>query len=143
MADTRLAFYVILEAGMNLIAVNLPSLWYFVAGVSPEGIVRSVRSILSLRSPRGSQTSLRSTGSKRKGQNPAKNHPRASIDTGSSQAELAGLHGAQVAFPEGKSVEAYAMTSLPDGKEYGPDDRPPLKDGIRVTRTLDRKEEHV
>ena len=37
-----------LEAGMPLIAVNLPSLWLLLTHVVPERVVRSMRSALSL-----------------------------------------------------------------------------------------------
>lgn len=41
-----------LETGFTLIAVNLPSLWSIFSQFSPESIVRSVRSLISLGSTR-------------------------------------------------------------------------------------------
>ncbi|CRG86468.1 hypothetical protein PISL3812_03474 [Talaromyces islandicus] len=60
--NTILAFFVILEAGLNIIAVNLPSLWYFVRGITADRVIRSMRSVLSLASGRRSQTSLGTSG---------------------------------------------------------------------------------
>ena len=44
---------------MTIIAVNLPSLWYFLAGVSPERVLRSVRSMVSIISGHSSQGSVK------------------------------------------------------------------------------------
>ena len=35
-SNTQLAYYIMLEAGFTIVAVNLPSLWYFTAGITPE-----------------------------------------------------------------------------------------------------------
>ena len=43
-----------LEAGMSLVAVNLPSLWLLFTTVIPEKVTRSLRSVLSLHSLRQS-----------------------------------------------------------------------------------------
>ena len=118
--DIRLVFYIVLKARMNLMAVNLPSLWHFTAG-SPRDVLRSVLSILSLLSARGSQTSFGSNRSRAKGQTPGKNslqhHP--SLDTSTSQAELTELHAKEVACPEGKSVEASALKIIPQSESSG------------------------
>lgn len=45
--DTRSFFYVMLEAGMSLIAVNLPSLRLFTS-IMLDKLVRSIRSVISL-----------------------------------------------------------------------------------------------
>ena len=50
MLDTEPIYYTVLECGLSLIAVNLPSLWYLLSKTTPENILRSVRSIISLRS---------------------------------------------------------------------------------------------
>ena len=55
--NTTLLYFMLLEAHLTLIAVSLPSLWYFVSGKTPERVLRSIRSMVSLRSER-------STGSK-------------------------------------------------------------------------------
>lgn len=47
-----------LEIGISLIAVNLPSLWMLFTSVTPEKVIRSIRSVISL-------GSLRSRGSSR------------------------------------------------------------------------------
>lgn len=55
-AVTRAFFYTMLETGISLVAVNLPSLWLLFTSVTPEKVIRSIRSVLSL-------ASLRSGGS--------------------------------------------------------------------------------
>ena len=55
--NTTLLYFILLEALLSFIAVSLPSLWYFVSGKTPERVLRSIRSMVSLRSNR-------STGSK-------------------------------------------------------------------------------
>ena len=47
-------FLSMLEAGMSLVAVNLPSLWLLFTTVIPEKVARSLRSVLSLHSLRRS-----------------------------------------------------------------------------------------
>ncbi|CAG8955511.1 hypothetical protein HYFRA_00009463 [Hymenoscyphus fraxineus] len=51
-SDTEAIWFSMLETGFTLIAVNLPSLWSIISNFSPESIVRSVRSLISLRSMR-------------------------------------------------------------------------------------------
>jgi hypothetical protein len=41
-----------LEAGISLVAVNLPTLWFLFHALTPESIIRSLRSVLSLSSLR-------------------------------------------------------------------------------------------
>ncbi|KUI67586.1 hypothetical protein VM1G_02813 [Cytospora mali] len=55
-AVTRAFFFTMLEIGISLVAVNLPSLWLLFTSISPEKVARSIRSVLSL-------ASLRSGGS--------------------------------------------------------------------------------
>ncbi|KAB8300847.1 hypothetical protein EYC80_002775 [Monilinia laxa] len=69
LTNTKSIFLSLLEVGLSCIAVNLPSLYYLSNKVTPENILRSVRSIVSLRSvgSRSSQNSKRyqkSRGSK-------------------------------------------------------------------------------
>jgi hypothetical protein len=56
-SNTSWAFYVILEAGLTMIAANLPSLWCLTRDISPESVLRSVRSLISVRSSHGSEKS--------------------------------------------------------------------------------------
>lgn len=53
--ETQLAYCIILETSFTIVAVNMPSLWYYTAGIKPESVLRSVRSLVSLGSGRGSQ----------------------------------------------------------------------------------------
>ena len=54
--NTRNYFYQLLEQGACLTAVNLPSIWYFVRGLTPEKVLRSFRSFASLRSTGSQET---------------------------------------------------------------------------------------
>ncbi|KAI0886418.1 uncharacterized protein GGS22DRAFT_199702 [Annulohypoxylon maeteangense] len=47
---TIIFFYTMLETGVSLIAVNLPSLWFLVASISPDKIMRSISNKLSFSS---------------------------------------------------------------------------------------------
>ena len=47
-------YFNMLEAGISLTAVNFPSLWLYFTNILPETFLRSVRSVLSLGSTRGS-----------------------------------------------------------------------------------------
>jgi hypothetical protein len=55
--DTETIFWSNLEAGLSLLAVNLPSLWAIINKTSPERILASLRSIISLRSLRSNHVS--------------------------------------------------------------------------------------
>ncbi|KJZ72069.1 hypothetical protein HIM_08524 [Hirsutella minnesotensis 3608] len=46
--QSRIMFYWILEMGISLVAVNLPSIWMVFSSVAPEAILRSIRSVISL-----------------------------------------------------------------------------------------------
>ena len=54
--DTAEVYWSILEAGLCLLAVNLPSLWYYRHKLSPESVLASIRSAISLRSLRSNQS---------------------------------------------------------------------------------------
>ena len=49
MVNTETIYLAVLECGLSLIAANLPSLWYLVSHISPEKMLRSLQSIISLR----------------------------------------------------------------------------------------------
>ena len=54
--DTAEVFWSILEAGLCLLAVNLPSLWFYRHNLSPESMLASIRSAISLRSLRSNHS---------------------------------------------------------------------------------------
>ena len=58
LANTTLTFMWIIEAGFSLIAVNLPSLWWLRTKTKPEEMLKSVRSVFSLRSFRSSCSTI-------------------------------------------------------------------------------------
>ncbi|KAI1316747.1 hypothetical protein F5Y16DRAFT_406799 [Xylariaceae sp. FL0255] len=47
-AGTQAIYFAMLEAGVSLIAVNLPTLWFLCVSVKPDSLIRSIRSMLSL-----------------------------------------------------------------------------------------------
>lgn len=60
--DTLEVYWSMLEAGVGLMAVNLPSLWAYVNKISPERVLASIRSVISLSSLRSTGTSRSHTG---------------------------------------------------------------------------------
>ncbi|KAF2151900.1 hypothetical protein K461DRAFT_279413 [Myriangium duriaei CBS 260.36] len=56
LAQTKAAYLTHLEAGISLVAVNLPSLWLLFSKVVPETALRSIRSVLSLSSLRSGKS---------------------------------------------------------------------------------------
>ncbi|KAK2603571.1 hypothetical protein QQS21_004251 [Conoideocrella luteorostrata] len=63
---SRVTFYWVLEMGVSLVAINLPSIWLVFASVAPDAILRSICSAVSLASirSRGSKGSKGSKGSR-------------------------------------------------------------------------------
>ncbi|TAQ84692.1 hypothetical protein B7494_g6984 [Chlorociboria aeruginascens] len=54
--NTRAIFLSVLEAGLSCIAVNLPSLYFLLNKITPENLLRSMRSIISLGSLRSNNS---------------------------------------------------------------------------------------
>ena len=126
MVNTQQLYLSVLENGLSLIAVNLPSLRRLFAEIEPESVIRSVRSILSLRS-RQSATSGDKPGSRSATSYPTKNNGASK----SSQFHLAHL--------ENESIETYAMHDI-----EGADLRGPLPQGkIKVTDRIIQSDMHV
>ncbi|KAI9745894.1 MAG: hypothetical protein M1818_000575 [Claussenomyces sp. TS43310] len=97
LADYRLlttvqVYWSILEAGICLLAVNLPSIWIYIGKGLPEGLVASIRSVISL-------ASLRSGGSGSRSQTRLPDGPEGSMHSSSSQAKFASSEGHE-AFAE-------------------------------------------
>lgn len=118
----------ILEAGFTIVAVNLPSLWYFTAGVSPDRVLRSIRSLASLHSGRSSYDSAK--GSKNIVEPTTRDTSAGgqSLDTTSS---ILNKNGSEPV------VESYAMTDLLHPNFQG------KSDGIHIERQSHRSEEQV
>ncbi|KAG5920398.1 hypothetical protein E4U61_007921 [Claviceps capensis] len=53
---SRVVFYIILEMGVGLVAVNLPSIWMVFASVAPDVLLRSIRSVVSIASFRSGRS---------------------------------------------------------------------------------------
>jgi hypothetical protein len=142
-SKTQWTYYVILEAGLTIVAVNLPSLWYYLAGSTPERVLRSVRSILSLGSNRGSQGSVKK-GS-RTGKPAAENGStrEQSLDTNSSETQLADRGAQDLAYPEGSSAETYAIRDLPGHQNPAIERGAWTGQGIQVNHSIQLTEEHA
>ena len=93
-----------LEAGMSLVAVNLPSLWLLCTSVIPERVVHSVRSMLSLHSQRSKSSNL---GETRKPGSTDSTNP--SLPSSSSQLASQVSPYRLRADLEDQKLEAYAM----------------------------------
>ena len=122
-SNTQIAYFNILEAGMTIVAVNLPSLWYYMKHSSPEGVLRSVRSKLSIGSHRSSHESGRDStdsGHQRGGQ---------SVDTNSYRSDF--VESAKTL------TEAYALTDIVAAPT------PQASEDIYVNHSFQRTEEPV
>ncbi|PSR82548.1 hypothetical protein BD289DRAFT_488118 [Coniella lustricola] len=65
--DSKAVFYGILEIGISLVAINLPSCWLLLTQVAPDKVIRSIRSVISLgslRSGRGDGNNTNETSKK-------------------------------------------------------------------------------
>ena len=86
-------FYWILEMGISIVAVSLPSIWMVFASIAPDAILRSIRSVVSLASMR-SGSSRRSR--ERSNAEHLKSHPSnssiAPISGSSAEVDVYELH---------------------------------------------------
>ncbi|MCJ1382737.1 hypothetical protein MMC17_005850 [Xylographa soralifera] len=119
LTDTETIFLYMLEAGTTLVAVNLPSLWYFHSRVTPENVLRSIRSIVSLAS-----RDSRSVAEEKTVQFTA---PRTS-----NQDSLSSSSRTQLAYAKGGPVEAWALIKGEGGLN-----------GIAVMHSIEQKTEQV
>lgn len=102
LVNTKQLYLSVLENGLSLIAVNLPSLWCLFTRYQLESVLRSVRSILSLRS----NVSATSMGKPR-------SHSRLpSLDKNLSASNSSQSH---LAHPQTQSIETYAMRDIEEG----------------------------
>ena len=101
MVNTKAIYLSVLEAGLSLIAVNLPSLWFLFSKVTPESVLRSVRSMISLGSER-SASSVDKKGSHAYSSPPGKNR------------SLSSSSHSHFVHPEAQSIETCAMHDIED-----------------------------
>ncbi|CAD6442820.1 b50132ee-9268-4965-8904-ec1ac1c8e270 [Sclerotinia trifoliorum] len=131
-------YLIILEAGLTIVAVNLPSLWYYLAGVSPERILRTVRSVISLRSIRsGLQSSSKSV-------NDFEN--KSGTGSGSKRDQSLGTNSSSsyLTYPKWRTVETYTMVDMPAQPQHQNNSFvTPATDGILLNHTIQRTEEQV
>ncbi|PQE28631.1 plasma membrane Pth11 protein [Rutstroemia sp. NJR-2017a BBW] len=119
--NTRIGFFIILEAGLSCIAVNLPTLYFLTGKVSPEHVLRSVRSMLSLRSIRSE------AGSQRSHTYSAKGSPGSAPN--SSLSHLAPTNGVH--------IETHTMNDLESRGKYD------MHDDVNVTKTISQVSERA
>lgn len=125
--NTKAIYLSVLETGLCLIAVNLPSLWFLFSKVKPESVLRSVRSMISLRSSRSAASS------QVKGE--TQSHP-SSLGKDQNNSSSSQTH---LALADVQSVQTYAMRDL-EYEEYGS----PMPLGkIQVTGRISQSAEHV
>ena len=123
--NTKAIYLSVLETGLCLVAVNLPSLWFLFSKIKPESVLRSVRSMISL----GSNRSVASDKSKGGTQLSPLSLGKDQINPSSSQTHLASA--------DTQSVQTYANF------EYE-EDGPPMPLGkIQVTGRISQSAEHV
>lgn len=121
-----------LETGISLVAVNLPSLWLLFTSVTPEKVIRSIRSVLSLGSLRsggssgangysgaGTSSSQRpygkegSTNSTRPSESStAKIHPRAPEDIEAQGAQVVATPGGSDRPVDGHEMGVYVQNTV-------------------------------
>lgn len=125
-------WYGVLSGGMCLIAVNLPSISFLLnkASPAPEKVLRSVRSILSLRSSRSSTFSKKGSSDSKRGYY--------SKDSGSSEEGRPSFQGKL--RPDAGAYEVYALRDLDleSGESVPP--VPPIGN-IRVKDTVSQTAE--
>ena len=110
------------------------------ADITPERVLRSVRSIVSLGSGRGSQGSQK-TGYLVDKQAVGNGSTREqSLDTSFSHSDR-GAH--RMAYPEERSVETYSMTNMPEHRTPAFEDITPAAQGIQVNYSIQHSEEKV
>ncbi|KAK5997695.1 hypothetical protein PT974_00050 [Cladobotryum mycophilum] len=118
---TKSLYFIMLEAGMSLVAVNLPSIWLVLTTLAPESILRSVRSIVSLGS-RGSKDSNEL-------------HHVANADAPKSSTSVAS------AAPFGEmSGESYAMHDIEQGVHDIPSGQIHVQRSMHLTENLKHEE---
>lgn len=113
--DTLQVYWSVVEAGISILAVNLPSIWLYLFRALPEQLVASIRSVISLASIRTSG----SGGSRSQTRLPSRSQP--SVHSGSSQVKFASADSAE-AFAE-HDVEAQNQHNTAPG-------------GITITSTV-------
>lgn len=125
--NTKAIYLSTLEAGLSLIAVNLPSLWFLRQKVSPESFLRSVRSMTSVRSDR----SAASSQGKGDDQRQASWLDKKRSNSNSSRSGLA--------HPDAHFIQTHTMRDL-EHEEHGP---PKPVGNIQITDRISRSAEQV
>lgn len=118
--DTLAVYWSILEAGVCLLAVNLPSLWFYSSKLSPERMLASIRSAISLGSIHSDRSQRSRTGA-------TQLDGSSSINSKSSRLN----------FLATESAEAHAMYDVESQKET------PMPGTIKVKSTVVQTERQV
>lgn len=110
--NTKSIYLSVLEAGLSLIAVNLPSLWVLFSKIMPEKVLPNVRSMISLAASRIRSLSRRGAQSQIYSLPPPLGNEQKTISN-SSQCRLAYSNG------DHRFVESCAMHDI-EAKAEGP-----------------------
>ena len=100
MVNTKAIYLSVLEAGLSLVAVNLPSLWFLLTKVESDNFLRSFRSMISLHSNRSVDSSRNMGG--------IHSHP-SSLDKKRSHSSSS---QSRLAHPNADSFRTYATYDL-------------------------------
>lgn len=128
--NTKSIYLSVLEAGLSLIAVNLPSLWVLFSKIMPEKVLHNVRSMISPASSRFRSFSRRGTQSQMYSLPPPLGKEQKTISN-SSRCRLAYSNG------DHPFVESCAMHDI-EAKAEGP---PVTSWGTHAAETVSQREE--
>lgn len=132
--NTKSIYLSVLEAGLSLIAVNLPSLWSLFSKVTLEKVRRSVRSMISLASGRSQFSSQRSAPLLLKSQSYSLPPP-----LGKKQKSISNSSRSHLAYSDGD--QPFVETCVLHDTEADADIEPVARMGIHVTETMSRTAE--
>lgn len=119
---TKSFYFLMLEAGISCVAVNLPSVWMLFASVSPEAVLRSVRSMISL----GSLGSRNSRGS------------RSKDSTGRSETVFKANPSVESQLPLSNSPGKYSTEVIADNGGAQGSDHHTVGTSIHITHSIEQ-----
>lgn len=132
--NTKSIYLSVLEAGLSLIAVNFPSLWWLFSKVTLEKVLRSLRSMILLTSGRSQSSSQRNPAHLPKSQSYSLPPPLSK-----KQKSISNSSRSHLAYSDGDQpfVETCALHDV-----EAEDDIPPVACmGIYVTETMSQTAE--
>jgi hypothetical protein len=116
-----------MESGLSCIAVNLPSLYFLFSKVTPENVLRSVRSMISL-------ASIRSGGYHNKSVNPQEGY--SGVGKSHSATSSSQLH---LARPDAGIVETHAMYEFESTSKK----RSMEIDNVQIIQSISQRSDYI